>query len=487
MNSKSSLSLNALLNLTRSILSVIFPVITYPYAAKTLGAENIGKISYVSSIVSYFSLFASLGVSSYGVRDGSKYRDNKKCLNRFVNEVFSINIITTVLSLILMFFAVTCINELKEYKFLLLILSASVVFSALSIDWINVIYEDYLIITIRNIFSYVICFFLLILSVNDSDDYYKYAFLQVLPGCIVCITNLVYCRKYIKLRFTRKINANQHIKKMAVFFANSLAISLYVNSDITMLGILSTDLYVGLYSGAAKVYNIIKNGIAAIYAVSVPRLAYYYAENKLDKYKAVYSRMFGLIILVLLPAMFGLIGVSKEIMYILGGFEYIAAAPCLSLLGIALIFAICGGLVTACLNVTIGREKDNLIATIIGALINIILNIFFIPKYGMYGAAITTVLAEAFVFLFCFIRIKHKNMYIDFRFIKIETIHALLGCCAVIGWLYIVRLFIKVELLLLALSVIGSVILYSIILFIVKDEVVMDFKDRLYTKFGVLN
>ena len=77
MNKRTSIGKNAILNATKAALSVLFPLITYPYALRILGASNIGKVSYISSIISYFAIVAAIGIGAYGVREGAKIRDNE--------------------------------------------------------------------------------------------------------------------------------------------------------------------------------------------------------------------------------------------------------------------------------------------------------------------------------------------------------------------------------------------------------------------------
>ena len=113
--------------------------------------------------------------------------------------------------------------------------------------------------------------------------------------------------------------------------------------------------------------------------------------------------------------------------------SYIPATLSLQILAAALVFAIYGGLVTAVLNITIGREKDNLIATLISAGINTVLNFIFIPLCSLYGAAITTCISEAFVFVFCLARNKELTNYLDLRAIRKDLTDAGMGSILIIG------------------------------------------------------
>ena len=87
---------NVLYNIIRVSLSVIFPLITFPYVSRVLTAENLGKVNYALSIENYFSLIAMLGINTYAVREGARKRSNKEDFNTFANEIFTVNVITTI-------------------------------------------------------------------------------------------------------------------------------------------------------------------------------------------------------------------------------------------------------------------------------------------------------------------------------------------------------------------------------------------------------
>lgn len=70
---KKSLAKNAALNMFKTLMSMIFPLVTYPYVTRILQVENIGKINFSGSVVSYFTLLAGLGISTYAIREGAVY------------------------------------------------------------------------------------------------------------------------------------------------------------------------------------------------------------------------------------------------------------------------------------------------------------------------------------------------------------------------------------------------------------------------------
>ena len=93
-----SISINLIANSIKTLMGIIFPLITFPYASRVLGAAGIGKVNYASSIISYFSMFAALGISTYAVREGARIRDDKEKFSKFAKEMLNINLCPTVIS-----------------------------------------------------------------------------------------------------------------------------------------------------------------------------------------------------------------------------------------------------------------------------------------------------------------------------------------------------------------------------------------------------
>ena len=73
---KKSIRKNYIFNTSYQVLMLLTPLITTPYISRVLGADGIGKVSYAESIVSYFVLFATLGITTYGQREISYVQDS---------------------------------------------------------------------------------------------------------------------------------------------------------------------------------------------------------------------------------------------------------------------------------------------------------------------------------------------------------------------------------------------------------------------------
>lgn len=392
-----SIKTNAVLNVIRKIANILFPLLTYPYVSRVLGPDNYGKYSFANSIISYFVLFSMLGIETYVIREGSRIKDDKEKLDKFVSETFSINILFTMACFGLLLVSIELFPKLSDYKEFLLILSVIIPCTTLGRDYINTIFEDYLYITVRYIAIQIIGIAAIYTFVKDSSDCLTYTAIYAFSSSIGAIVNLLYTRKYIRIKVTSKLNFKRHIVPILILFAGQLSINIYAQSDITMLGFMRTDEEVGIYSIASKVYLLTKGIISALTIVIIPRVSYYLGQNDRKKYLQYSNTLFDYLVLMVVPLSIGLLIFSDNVLYIIGGLDYISGSSSLRILSLALAAAVFSGFFCNAIMVPNRKEKHFLIATSMSALSNIILNLILIPIIGIEGAAITTLLAEVFV------------------------------------------------------------------------------------------
>lgn len=133
---KKSLSINAVLNATRSVLNMLFPLITYPYITAVLSVDELGKYSFSLSIIIIFALLPGLGVSSYAIREGARIRDDKKALSLFANQMLEINLISMCVAYVLLFVVLGVSITLVPYRSLIVFLSIQMLFTTIGVEWV---------------------------------------------------------------------------------------------------------------------------------------------------------------------------------------------------------------------------------------------------------------------------------------------------------------------------------------------------------------
>lgn len=391
-----SIKKNATLNIIKQICMIVFPLITFPYATRILHAENYGMFTFASSIISYIALIAALGINNYAVREGARVRDDKCKINKFANEIFTINIISTLIAFVILAILMLAWRKLDPYAGIIIILATNVLFTTLGTDWINVIFEDYEYITKRYIFCQIIAAVLLFILVKKQDDVLKYAFVTVVGSILANIMNMFYIRKKYQIKVSLGVSkdTSAHLLPVMLLFANAVAVSIYIHSDTTILGILKSDYEVGIYGVASRIYIMVKQVANAAIYVIIPRVASLIKNNKETEINNLYRKTLGSVILIIIPAIVGLIMQSGNIIKIMAGAEYVDAVKPLIILACALIFA-----TTSCFyinGVLIPYRKERIVLqlTIVSAVINIGLNIMLIPVLSYNAAALTTLISE---------------------------------------------------------------------------------------------
>ena len=112
-----------LLNYINTLTSLIFPLITFPYAARVLMPDGMGTYSFINSIVSYIILFTSLGIPLYGIRVISQCRDDDKLRTISTVELLLLTTLLSIVGYIAVFILLFFVPSIKEHGSLFLILS----------------------------------------------------------------------------------------------------------------------------------------------------------------------------------------------------------------------------------------------------------------------------------------------------------------------------------------------------------------------------
>lgn len=455
-----SLALNAFLNSFRSILNILFPLITFPYVSRKLTVNGIGIYNFSNSVVSYFVLIAALGVGTYAVREGAKYRDNKKKITQFCSEVFTINIYSTIIAYLLLLFCIAIVPKFHKYLWCILILSLQIFFNTIGTEWVYQIYEDYTYITIRSIIFQIISLILLFVFVKKPNDYLKYAAITVFSAVGSNFLNFIHARQYCNVHLVFNFDWKKHLIPILILFAAGIANMIYVNSDVTLLGLMKNNYVVGIYSVSSKVYQMIKTLISALLIVTIPRLAMLFGRHRIKEYKNILSKLTNVLVVLTLPASTGLFMLSKEIILIISGSHYLKAVNSLKILCFAYIFSILAWILSDCVLIPARREKKVLISTISSAILNVILNVILIPFWNEIAAALSTVLAEMCMLIVNYYSSRDivRNIFISKKFLK-NFITSVIGCIGIV----LVCLFCNISLHSMIIKTIASVLLSMII------------------------
>lgn len=472
-----SMSINALLNGLRSALNLIFPLITFPYVSRILSVDGMGIYNFSNTYVNYFILIAELGIAIYAVREGAKYRDNKKKIEFFSSQVFTINILSTIIAYILLILSLVIFKSLHNYAVCILIFSLQIFFTTIGTEWIYTIYEDYAYITIRSIIFKIISIILLFALVRNANDYLWYAAIVTFASVGSNIFNYIHAKSFIAIKLIglKKIDWSYHLKPILIIFATSAAVTIYVSSDTTILGLLKSDYAVGIYSTSVKIYSMVSTVISSILMVTVPRLAMLMGKRLFKEYNKVLKSVIGTLSILVFPAVVGLIMLSKEIVLIIAGNKYLASVNSLRIISWAMLFSTFSAVLDQCVLVPAKREAKSLRNTLITAVVNVILNFILIPIWSYDGTSISTVIAE---FMVMFLNGWSARDIVKPILFSKKTLNnilsSIIGSAGIVLVCWLCNIGWNSLILKTVFSVVLSVIIYAAVLVLLCNEIVVN-------------
>jgi O-antigen/teichoic acid export membrane protein len=303
MAEKKSLKLNFIMNAMLTMSSFIFPLITFPYVTRVLGPAGYGKVSFATSLIAYFMIFAQLGIPTYGVRACAKVRDDKRMLTKTAHELLIINLVMSALSYAVLALALIFVPRLREDRLLYIVVSLTIVFTTIGMEWLYKALEQYTYITVRSLIFKVVALVAMFYLVRAEDDYVIYGGITILASSASYLMNFFHARKYISLRPMGGYNFKPHLKAVAIFFAMACATTIYTNLDTVMLGFMKTNDDVGFYNAAVRIKTILVSIVTSLGTVLLPRASYYVEHGQMEEFRRVSRKALNFVIMAATPLM----------------------------------------------------------------------------------------------------------------------------------------------------------------------------------------
>lgn len=389
-----SLKLNIIMNAILTMSSFIFPLITFPYVSRVLLPVGTGKVSFATSLISYFSMFAQLGIPTYGIRACAKVRDDEEELTRTAHELLAINLVMDVISYLSLVVALVFVPRLQEDKTLYVVVSFTIVLTSVGMEWLYKALEQYIYITVRSIVFKFIALIAMFLFVREQENYVIYGGITIFASCASNILNILNVHKYISMRPVGHYNIKRHLKPVFVFFAMSCATTIYTHMDTVMLGFMATDEDVGYYNAAVRIKSILVSIVTSLGTVLLPRASYYIEQGKMDEFKRISRKALNFVFVVASPMMIYFILYAQQGIYFLSGAAYTGSILPMQIIMPTLLFIGLTNILGIQILVPLGREKIVLYSEIAGASMNLVVNVLLIPRFFSAGAAVGTIAAE---------------------------------------------------------------------------------------------
>lgn len=413
IKSKKSVKKNYFYNLIYEIFLLLVPLVVTPYVSRVLTPEGVGKYSFTFSLITYFTIFGSLGFATYAQREIAKNQDDK---NKQSKSFWEINICRLIpVSIALIVNLIFCITNIYQgYTSLMFVFIINIIAVAFDIAFFFQGNEEFGKLVIRNVIIKCLSVAAIFIFVKNSSDLLVYALINSIMLLVSNLSMWPYLIKSLKKVSIRELKPLSHLKGTIILFIPTIAISIYTVLDKTLIGILISDTYIdnvdgvevikrysdlenGFYEQAEKIIKMIMTIITCIGTVMTPRNTREIALGNTEKVKDNIKSSIQLVFFIGLPLMFGIISISSYFVPWFFGEGYdkcvllmMILSPLIIIIGLSSVFG-------RQYLIPTGQDKKFTIAIVIGAVVNLILNVLLIPFFWSIGAAIATIIGEIVV------------------------------------------------------------------------------------------
>ena len=478
-----SLKTNYIFNLLNTVSGLLFPLITFPYASRILLADGIGQVNFFQSIIQYITLLTCLGIPMYAIREIAKVRDDVKERNKTAVEILLLHASLTFIGYVIVAILIATVTEIQVDIPLFLILSTTIFFTAIGCEWFYQGVEDFKYITIRGLIVKTFSVVLLFLLVKTKEDilwYAVYCVIGVLGGNIF---NFLRLRKYISIKQLsfKELHPLKHLLPALHIFVLNLVISIYVQLNSVMLGFMADTTSVGLFTAASKLSHMTLGIVGALGTAMLPRLSNLIATGQKEKFNRLSQKAMQFVIAITLPMTVGMILTAPYLVRLFCGDTYTPAILTLQIISPIILAIGISNILGIQILYPQGQENKVIWATTLGAVVNFLLNLWFIPQLAQDGASIATVIAEIVVTI--------SMIFIGYKYIPIEWMNKsflnYLISTILMGlgvWCWMNYSSIQSDVLNLIISCGIGIIIYIIPLVIVKDSFYVELKSIIHKR-----
>ena len=461
---------NVLLNYLNTLAKIIFPLITFPYAAHILLPEGIGLVNFQNSIINYISLACSIGIPLYAVREIARTRENINERNKNAIEIALLAIFLTIFGYLAVFIIGQLVPSIHANLKLFYILSLYIFFTAIGVEWFYTAIENFKYITIRGLLVKSILLIPLFLFVKTKNDILIYGLITVSFSVGNNILNFIHLRKFITFSSIQwnKLNIFRHIKPAFHVFILNIATSIYTVLNPVLLGFISNNREVGYFTAGIKLSNIIMIVVTSMATVLLPRVSNLVQTNQRKQFNELITKVYHYYMALAFPFTAGLLVLCAPLTLLICGKAFYPACYTTALTAPTVIFISITNIIGIQILYPYGKEDMVTLSTIVGAIANLILGLLLIPSYGAVGAAISTTSAELSVLI---IQVKLGAKYIPFNLIDKNILVYITAALIMSIAVFATKLLFSNLILQIVASTLVGIITYAAFLYYKKEDI----------------
>lgn len=374
--------------------SKIIRAVLIIYAARILGTEDYGILSYALGFAAFFSIFSDIGISNLLTRESAK---GEEVLQKYFSTTFVIKLILLALTILVTIFIAPHLTTIVAAKPLIPLMALLLGFDSLRNFGFSVArgQNRMQLEAGLNVVTDILITGLGMLVLFTTPTTYALAITYAIGSGVGFI--FVFIALYDQFR-----NSFKHFDKTLVkpilttswpFAISGLLAGFMINIDTIILGWFRTTHELGLYAAAQRPVLLLYS-IPALFASGVfPIMSKLAHTKEYERLKSIIEKTITGTLALALPITLGGIIIGNKLIILLFGAEYANATLAFQLLLTTTIFVFFGSIASNAI-FAYDKQKTFLVSSILGASANVILDLLLIPPYGIAGSAVATIISQ---------------------------------------------------------------------------------------------
>lgn len=448
-----------------NILIGLSSLILLPFLTKNLSIQDYGVWIQFTTTVMFIPLLINMGLP-YSM---NRFLPSEKDKKNIQEGLYSITFILLFISLIALILIIIFSRELamalfNDNIYISLVLSVSILINCVWSSFIS-FFKTFQQMKAYSIFSVIQVYFtvgavilLLYLGYGISGVLTGYLIVQI----IVLLFTVYFVIHQIGFSFPKFRNVKEYLSFGIPTVPGNLSYWMVDASDCYIIGIILGTTFVGYYAPGYTLGNIIIMFMMPFAVLLTPLLSVYYDQGQINKVKLYLNYSLKYFLLLSIPATFGLSLLSKPLLIILSTPEI--ANNGYMITPIVALSTLMYGIYGIISHILILEKKTKIIGYmwIIAAIINLVLNLLFVPIYGILAAAFMTLIAYAFTFL--------VSWYYSLKFLKFKFDYIFLMKCLFASLLMSIFIIFMnpINFLGIIITIVISSIIYIVIILLLK-------------------
>lgn len=458
---------NYLYNVVYQILLLLVPLITVPYISRVLGPELVGINSYTNSWMTFFMLVGQMGIALYGNREVAYHRENPIERSKIFWGIELLQVITITCALIAYLGAVLLFSTtFKEY---FLLQSFWIIAAGVDVSWYFMGVENFQRIVFRNMLVKLASVALIFLVVKGNNDLGKYIALLGLSNLVGNLTLWPYLKDEIKWVPISTWHPFRHFYPALLLFVPTITTQVYLVVNRLMLGRMSTQSQLGQFQYTDQIIKVILAVVTASGQVMLPHIANKFSKGDVKGIRDSLYNSFDFITAIAIPMMFGIMAIAKQFAPWFLGKQFNDAGILMMIEAPVILFIGWSNVTGTQYLMPINRTKEYTVSVTVGAVINVIANLFLIALWGARGATLATDISE---FAVAAVQLVYIRQTISRRKLFGQMWKYLLSGGIMFIIIYRLAMIMNMTIPNLAIEVIIGAVIYIIGIFILRAPVI---------------